>query len=145
MYSSIATSDLNDAEMQTLLGVCRALNSRVGITGVLLHLHAPQPGQAYFVQVLEGPQAAVQQTYTKILADELHHHVTLLSTGFIATREFGSWSMELRELDCEQTEALLQSLADDPSAPASTRAPTLSVAEWITRPVAMNLLIAEAA
>ena len=141
MYSSIAASDLDEAQMDILLDICRAMNSRDGLTGILVHLHAPQSGRAFFVQVLEGTQHAVEQAYARILSDERHEHVTLLSTSVTTERQYGAWSMTLRVLDAQQTESLRHSISDDPT----TSTPAMSLEQWITLPVAMELLVAEVA
>ena len=140
MYSSVATSDLDADEMKTLLGICRPLNEANDITGVLFQLHAPQPGTAFFVQLLEGPRDAVEATYAKIIRDELHHTVTLLSTAATHHRQFGSWSMALRDLNGEQTHQLHATLAR----PTPTAA-LPALLEWITDAPAMELLLVQAA
>ena len=140
MYSSVAASDLNADELEALLGICRPLNEANDITGVLFHLHAPQPGMAFFVQLLEGPHDAIEATYAKITRDELHHTVTLLSTADTHHRQFGSWSMALRDLDSEQTEQLHADLAR-----STPTAALPGLLEWITAAPAMELLLVQAA
>jgi hypothetical protein len=51
-----------------------------------------------FIQVLEGEPDAVQETYTRILADSRHHQVYKLLDEPITVRDFPDWSMGLRDL-----------------------------------------------
>jgi len=102
IYSSAAITALNDDELTILLGTSRHHNEVNGITGLLLHVHTESPRSAYFVQLLEGPESAVEQTYERIAKDELHHDVRVLSRGVTSGRKFGSWSMRLEEISTTQ-------------------------------------------
>ena len=102
IYSSAAITALNDDELTILLGTSRHHNEVNGITGLLLHVHTESPRSAYFVQLLEGPESAVEQTYERIAKDELHHDVRVLSRGVTSGRKFGGWSMRLEEISTSQ-------------------------------------------
>ena len=52
-----------------------------------------------FLQVLEGPDHAVNGLYAKILANEMHHDVTLLGYEQAARRSFDHWSMRIVDLN----------------------------------------------
>ena len=52
-----------------------------------------------FLQILEGPVRYVNQLYSKILQDERHKDVELISYVLITTPYFYDWSMRLMNLD----------------------------------------------
>lgn len=62
-------------------------NARVGVTGALMF------NAGCFAQVLEGPQAAVEDTFERIQQDERHGEVSLLAFGPAPARSFPNWSM----------------------------------------------------
>lgn len=74
-------------EIQAILAKSRANNRRAGVTGALLF------SADCFAQVLEGPLAAVEQTFERIQCDRRHGTVTVLRCVRVPAREFGDWSM----------------------------------------------------
>lgn len=52
-----------------------------------------------FLQVLEGPDDAINALYAKIITNKLHHDVTLLSYEQVARRNFGDWGMRIVDLN----------------------------------------------
>jgi hypothetical protein len=105
LYTSVAVTALNESELEALLGVSRRNNERDGLTGCLLHLYHEADGSAYFVQVLEGERDAVERTYDRIVADELHSDVRLLNTGPIGSRRYAGWHMRLAEMSLAELRA----------------------------------------
>lgn len=87
VYSSTAPVELPDATLAELLRGSRRRNQALGITGLLLYQ------DRHFLQVLEGPEAAVRTTYQRIARDQRHYALSLLSDGPIAGRVFADWSM----------------------------------------------------
>ncbi|MFL1463111.1 BLUF domain-containing protein [Roseococcus sp. DSY-14] len=75
------------AEAATILEASRRNNPRVGVTGALMF------NRGLFAQVLEGPQAAVEDTFERIQGDDRHGEVALLSFAPCAARAFPHWSM----------------------------------------------------
>lgn len=67
-------------------------NTLHGITGVLLY------SEGNFLQVIEGAESAIDETYARICNDPRHNKICLLSLEPIAKREFASWSMGLRHI-----------------------------------------------
>ena len=102
IYSSVAVTALNDEELELLLGRSRHHNEINGITGLLLHVHSEPTGSAYFVQLLEGGQGEVEQTYERIANDELHSDLRVLSSGASSGRAFGDWTMRLEEVSTDR-------------------------------------------
>jgi hypothetical protein len=75
-----------------LLHQCRENNRRQGITGMLLY------NDGNFVQVLEGPQEAVDRLLATIKHDLRHKGVLELLRGDLAERQFPDWSMGFRDV-----------------------------------------------
>lgn len=87
LYRSHATRPFSEAQLQAMLAAYRSHNTRHHITGLLLH------NNGCFVQVLEGPAAAVRALYTRIQQDARHTHVVTVSEGLGPERRFGNWEM----------------------------------------------------
>jgi hypothetical protein len=73
------------------LSASRRNNRRVDVTGLLI------VGGRRFLQVLEGPQEAVQQTLGRIAEDPRHFAIVELSNRAITTRSFSRWAMGFEE------------------------------------------------
>ncbi|MDB2514458.1 BLUF domain-containing protein [Alphaproteobacteria bacterium] len=71
-----------------ILTKSRAKNPAAGITGNLIY-HAD-----LFLQLLEGPQSAVNELYEKILADNRHADIVKLRDASFNRRLFASWAMK---------------------------------------------------
>jgi Sensors of blue-light using FAD len=126
LYSSVAVTALNDDELTSLLSTSRRNNEADGLTGLLLHLHGGDDDKAWFVQILEGEQAAVERTYERITRDELHDDVRVLESGPVDDRRFAGWAMRLEQI-------LVRDLRTENS-PA--------MADLVRDPRAMNALLA---
>lgn len=95
VYTSESTSH-GSAQLQDLaeiVGASRRNNARSGITGVMFH----QSGR--YLQLLEGPEAAVRSVLTRIAADSRHRNMQLLFDQPILERGFPDWSMDVFEVD----------------------------------------------
>ena len=73
--------------LDDILTISRARNSRDAITGTLI-CRADM-----YLQLIEGPDAAIQATYARIAADDRHDAVTPLLTRTITDRLFPQWAM----------------------------------------------------
>jgi len=91
IYTSVPARPMNDAELYDLLAVAREANSRFEVTGMLLCL--PES----FTQLIEGPQAHIQQLYQNIQRDKRHFRVTTLREGPIDWRFFPDWAMAFKK------------------------------------------------
>jgi hypothetical protein len=78
---------LDAAVLDDILMHSRRNNQRDGLTGALICRHD------LFMQMLEGPRAAVTRAFGRILRDDRHVEVSLLWCGDAAARLFGNWSM----------------------------------------------------
>jgi hypothetical protein len=93
IYVSTATGDMSPAELATLLDEVRHKNAQRNITGLLVYHHHE------FMQLLEGDKAEIFSLYQKVAEDKRHQRVTLMWSGAIAERAFGSWQMAFLGLD----------------------------------------------
>jgi hypothetical protein len=92
-------------DLDALVAQAQANNARDEITG-LLYSNGKR-----FLQALEGPKTAVEDTFLRIIADPRHHALVLLSRRETTRREFGEWSMARREFD-EADDAFMARIAD---------------------------------
>ena len=70
-----------------ILATSRRNNHRDSITGLLYS------DAARFLQVLEGPEAKVEEAFARIQADPRHRALVVLSRRTVEAREFGNWEM----------------------------------------------------
>lgn len=73
--------------VREILARSRDNNFRDNVTGFLIF------DKTSFVQILEGEQSAVENTYTRILGDRRHADIILLATRHVEARDFPEWSM----------------------------------------------------
>jgi hypothetical protein len=78
----------DSAILSAILLDARRCNVRDDITGLLVCR------ADLYLQLLEGPEAAVDATYRRILADDRHIDLRLLSRQTVETRLFPLWSMK---------------------------------------------------
>ncbi len=76
-------------QLQRLLDSAKINNSANDVTGALLF------SGRHFAQVLEGPQAAINERYRSISQDTRHKNVTPLLYEPTGERQFADWSMAL--------------------------------------------------
>ena len=92
IYVSEAAEAMSKAALDILLKGAQAFNRTAAITGCLIY----QDG--YFMQMLEGPRAAVHAVMAKVMQDSRHRNVRLVIEGQAQRRVFIDWSMALRDL-----------------------------------------------
>lgn len=92
LYVSSSAGLFSDSELVDLLEQSRDNNARSGITGMLLYK------DGNFMQVMEGPEQAVNELYERILKDKRHAGLMLLFKEPIEERQFPSWTMGFRNL-----------------------------------------------
>jgi hypothetical protein len=86
-YISTARPNVGWDTVEEILWTSRRNNGAVHVTGLLLF------NGKRFLQLLEGPKAAVATVYGRILRDDRHYAVVKLSEREIDEREFGGWDM----------------------------------------------------
>jgi hypothetical protein len=85
--------DERQQALESIMDTAGRRNSLHEITGCLGH------SRDWFVQVIEGPEAAVAETYGRIAQDKRHSDVRKLLTREIRNRSFPEWSMMSVTLD----------------------------------------------
>jgi hypothetical protein len=100
IYSSSFAVPLSGHELGRLVQDWREHNAQCGLTGLLVyHDHA-------FLQVLEGPDAAVEATYQQLSQDPRHRWLQTLSKASISQPVFGEWSLGFVHLHKEHMREL---------------------------------------
>lgn len=87
VYSSRAVVGFGLDALDGLLEHARTANEAAGITGLLLYR------DHRFLQLLEGPEAAVREKMAFITEDPRHDHVTVLLEEQVPERQFPGWTM----------------------------------------------------
>jgi hypothetical protein len=87
LYASRATASFSTAIVDSILEQSRKNNPSQGITGILCF------SDDLFIQVLEGGRDEVCELYNKIVRDDRHCDVRILTYEEISERRFGGWSM----------------------------------------------------
>ena len=94
IYASAATQEVATRDLMELLRRARENNTRLIITGMLLH------HEGSFIQILEGPENSVQSLFEIISRDERHTNILLLSKRMVEERSFGDWGMGFADTGC---------------------------------------------
>ena len=92
-YLSQSKLDWTDEAIDQLLERSKQNNATKGITGAMIYANG------YFMQLIEGPQIAVDKLYSAIEADPRHEGLSLLHSQEIKDRHFSDWAMEYRDSD----------------------------------------------
>lgn len=97
-YASRAADWLTRDDLRAIANSAQKRNKSMGLTGLLLYVGGD------FLQVIEGPGAAVEKLYEMIEADPRNQWVTRLATEKVLRRAFADWSMGCFEIGLEQLE-----------------------------------------
>ncbi|MCO6051725.1 BLUF domain-containing protein [Mesorhizobium sp. RP14(2022)] len=87
LYVSGAIHPMSADDIEGILKTSRRNNSVNAITGMLLYR------SEVFLQVLEGPRAAVRKLYSRIETDPRHRNSMVMMERDASDRAFGEWSM----------------------------------------------------
>lgn len=87
VYISTARAVPDETMLNDILATSRRRNRTVRVSGLLL------AGGSRFLQVLEGPEPAVNETFRRICGDQRHFALVELDCTRIDERQFGDWSM----------------------------------------------------
>lgn len=77
----------DEAVLSGVLLDARRCNARDGITGALVCR------RDVYLQLLEGPRAAIDAAYARIRRDDRHLEVAMRAERSISARSFGDWAM----------------------------------------------------
>lgn len=113
VYVSSATRPLSTPELEAILAVARRNNRAAGVTGMLLHCNGN------FMQVLEGPLGALEETFQRICRSAAHHEIIELVREPVAAREFSDWSMAFSPVGAQEFLALTNASWAAPAADGS--------------------------
>ncbi|MDX2191195.1 MAG: BLUF domain-containing protein [Bacteroidota bacterium] len=91
-YTSIANNNLDEKQILDILNSARKNNIVNGITGMLLYI------DDNFIQIIEGNKEDVNNLYQKIINDDRHLGVKIISQGNIKERFFPNWVMGFKVL-----------------------------------------------
>lgn len=93
VYSSVATKEFWPDDLFVLVEKSRRKNFDRDITGMLLY------HQGKFLQLLEGPEAAVRGCYARVERDPRHHSTRVLLTQTSEHRDFPNWTMGYEKVE----------------------------------------------
>ena len=114
IYISRAVGPQTTTVTTQILETARAFNKTHNLTGVLCQ------GKGLYVQVLEGERSVVNSLYRRIVADNRHDHIEIVSFSDIATRRFSSWSMALVSLNIDDPMVSMKHPEFDPYSATSS-------------------------
>ncbi len=100
VYVSLATQEMSDDHLKTLLKKARAKNESLEITGMLLYR------DGFFMQALEGDQDDIEDLFDVISEDKRHRDVTLIYKKPIKQRAFPDWEMGFNKITDESVETI---------------------------------------
>ena len=107
VYVSTATTLPTRNLVSAILDAAHRNNPKFGLTGMLLWKDMA------FAQLLEGPADALDAMWDRLVADERHEDVRLLSRWTIESRFFGEWSMAGHRMNRRQHWELMERSAAD--------------------------------
>ena len=87
IYFSSAVREMTLSDMKEILKVARTNNQNNGLCGMLCY------DNQYFVQVLEGPRANVNELLFKIAEDPRHADLVIAHYEYIEQPTFKDWNM----------------------------------------------------
>jgi hypothetical protein len=99
IYVSSARQELSTEELTRILESSVRHNTAQHLTGMLLYSNGS------FMQVLEGEETAVDETYLRIQQDPRHTGSIVIERAQISARSFGLWRMGFKGLDANDVVA----------------------------------------
>lgn len=87
IYVSDKINTFVPRDVNSILSSARKNNEKHGITGLLVEL------PKHFIQILEGNQGRVKQTFNRISHDSRHQNVRVILGQNIEFREIEAWEM----------------------------------------------------
>ena len=92
LYISNAVNLMSNEELEALLDKARIKNRELNITGMLVY------HEGSFIQILEGEEAIVKDSFESISKDPRHNDIMLIDEHSIDKRSFESWEMAFHQL-----------------------------------------------
>ncbi|MEM1424818.1 MAG: BLUF domain-containing protein [Planctomycetota bacterium] len=95
VYRSTALGGpISDETLDAIRATAVRNNEELGITGFLMC-----EGES-FLQLIEGPEEAIEKTFLRIRGDRRHGSIEVLLDGPCETRSVPAWAMGVFESDC---------------------------------------------
>lgn len=101
VYTSTARIPVDISVIKDILSISTRNNEQSEISGILVYLDGT------FLQVLEGPETFINDTFDRIKSDDRHHNIVVLSEEYIEEREFPKWFMAFRETNQGEAKDLI--------------------------------------
>jgi hypothetical protein len=98
--SDFDQQNLSSDMITNILFSAKKNNAQQDITGMLLFDYK------HFLQVLEGPEEAVNSIYSIIAQDNRHNNVRIIDQKPASSRMFGKWEMGFAHLEQALSDAL---------------------------------------
>ncbi len=95
LYRSTSLVESGSDAYDEIFFKARRNNPAADLTG---YLHCED---GCFVQYIEGPEIALDQTLKKILRESRHREINVLAKGPSAPRRFGRWDMSMVQREFE--------------------------------------------
>ena len=95
IYSSKESESTTELELKQIMEQSEKNNKRQNITGLLIYFHGT------FIQMLEGTEKDVLETFGRIENDPRHELIIKLFSGETDKRHFPNWKMALQVVDEE--------------------------------------------
>ncbi len=95
IYSSKESESTTELELKQIMEQSEKNNKRQNITGLLIYFHGT------FIQMLEGTEKDVLETFGRIENDPRHEQIIKLFSGETDKRHFPNWKMALQVVDEE--------------------------------------------
>lgn len=104
IYTSISNQKFSEDDLKKLLQKSRLKNEPKGVTGLLLYL------DPYFLQVLEGEEHIVNQSFDEISKDIRHKKIRLIYRQPLEKLKFPDWSMGFNKVDATKIDGFSEFL-----------------------------------
>ena len=125
IYFSQATRKLSLADLSAIQETAKTNNGPLNVTGSLFY------NGGWFLQVLEGPEAALAKLYKKIELDPRHKNSRVIYNEPANFRTFPRWNMNMTNLDDRQADKydelveVMEALREDRKVGSASPAVTL--------------------
>lgn len=93
IYSSKASDEMNESVLKEIMAKAEEKNKAQNITGLLVYFNGT------FIQMLEGKEDDVLDTFDRIEDDSRHEQIIKLFSGNTDKRHFPNWKMSLQVVD----------------------------------------------
>jgi hypothetical protein len=101
VYVSQAVKPFTSDQLGALLAHSRTRNEADVITGALVYRYNEDFDRGNFLQILEGPDAALEAVWKRISNDSRHHTIVVVEEGSLTTRMFADWSMGFKNISAD--------------------------------------------